>query len=58
MTHTVNNQQFSTNVLTCVTREEYHWTGEILWLAPPSSGDALRNLTKAHGVSEELFVPG
>lgn len=57
ITYTINDQQLSTHVLTCIAGEEDDWPCKVGGLAPSASRDTFRYLTKTCWVLEELFIP-
>lgn len=56
-THTIDNEEFSANVLTSRASQKYDRTCEIFWISPTTSWDTFADLTKACRVLEQTFIP-
>ena len=57
MTHPVDDEHLAAHVLARRAREEHDGARKVPRLAPPSRGDALRNLPQPHRVLQQLLVP-
>lgn len=51
-THPIDNEHLAAHVLACSTRQEDNRAREVARFAPPSRGDALRNLAQPDRVLE------
>ena len=57
MTHPVDDEHLAAHVLARRAREEHDGARKVPRLAPPSRGDALRDLAQPHRVLQQLLVP-
>jgi hypothetical protein len=56
-THPIDDEELSAHVLARLAGEEDNRTREVLRVTPSPCRNALRDLTQANRVREELFVP-
>lgn len=56
-THSIDDEQFTTDILACWAREEHDRTCKVFGLSPSSCRDSFRNLAQPCGVRQKFFVP-
>jgi hypothetical protein len=52
VTHPVNDEKFTTNVLASSAGKKKDWTSKVYRVTPSRSWDALSNLAEAHWISQ------
>jgi hypothetical protein len=56
--HPINDEKFTTNVLTSSAGKKNDWSSKVYGVAPTPSGNALRNLAEAYRIGQQLLIPG
>jgi len=57
-TYSIDDEQFTTNILACCAREEHDRTCKVFGLSPSSCRDTFRNLAQSGRVRQKFLVPG